>query len=271
MNLKSHTALQYRISEFLIKLRIFRAVINWPSLLVDYFNLHKKPEYKVTISGGYSFMLRSNTSDKWSIHEIILRDDYKLKNRIKTPKVIVDLGANIGVFSIYSAMMFPTAQVFSYEPEENNFNLLIKNIRLNNLEKRVFSFQLACADIDHPRYLSLDSDIRSHSVVNDNTNKNLQQIKTINLQQIIEKNAIKRIDILKMDIEGSEYEVFYTIPPTMFEKIGQISMEYHDKDTAQNNGVALKNFLNVQGFNVSLKPFSHTNLGLLYAINKKIV
>jgi len=72
---------------------------------------------------------RAGTSDCRNIYEILLsrQSEYQVPQDLK-PKTVVDISANIGIASIYSAEQFPNFRIFAFEPEEENSILLKKNI-----------------------------------------------------------------------------------------------------------------------------------------------
>src|ERR1035441_1737539 len=71
-------------------------------------------------------------SKEFIYNEIVTRDDYGLTlltNPLTTPKLIIDIGANIGIFSLYAHELFPDAEIIAAEPDINNFNCLTDNIK----------------------------------------------------------------------------------------------------------------------------------------------
>ena len=92
--------------------------------------------------------------------------------------------------------------------------------------------------------------------------KKFVESKAMPLSEIFEKNGIKRVNLMKMDIEGSEYPVFYNSPDSVFKKIDKIYMEYHDEDTDKRNHQTLSKFLEKKGFDVNIKG------PILYAFKK---
>ena len=87
---------------------------------------------------------RSSTSDMTLIYEILLKPKYKseyfLPSKIN-PKVIFDIGGNIGITSIYLASLFPDAKIYTFEPLSENFEILQKNIK-NYKNIRAFNYGL---------------------------------------------------------------------------------------------------------------------------------
>ena len=90
-----------------------------------------------------------------------------------------------------------------------------------------------------------------HSFYLNRDSKYFVDVPTLNLQEIFKKNKLKKIDFLKMDCEGSEYEILYGLPKRYLKKIGKISFEYHNLDKSNKNFFKLKEFLEKNGFIVS--------------------
>ena len=69
-----------------------------------------------------------------------------IEDYVKDKEIYYDIGANIGVFSMYSAIK-KNAKVFAFEPESSNYFMLNKNISLNKLSGKVIAFNIAINDI----------------------------------------------------------------------------------------------------------------------------
>lgn len=260
---------QTNIQDLMIKLKLFFVVSNWFVVVADYFDLLKSNKYIVNFRNGMSIQLRSGTTDKWSIHEVILRDDYRLKEISDSSRIVIDLGANAGVFSVYASNLLSSTKIFAYEPEKSNYNLLVNNIKRNNLSKKVIPFYMACTSKSGVGYLNIDSDIRSHNISKKSGLKSVI-VKTISLQEIIKTNNLTTVDLLKMDIEGSEYDILYKLPQNIYKKIKSIAMEFHNIDKGKQNGKHLEKFLHKNNYHVDRKDFIKGNVGLLYATRNKI-
>lgn len=120
----------------------------------------------------------------------------------------VDIGANIGYYSILAATIAKTGHITSFEPEPNNFEILKKNVVLNNLEN-VNLHQLAVTNKNEDilLYLNTIGNAGDHRVFSNNLsgeNENRRQIKitSITLDEFLADRSLP--DIIKMDIQGSE-------------------------------------------------------------------
>ncbi len=76
---------------------------------------------------------------------MFFHDDYNLKSLIikSESPIILDIGANIGAFSILANSLFKKAKILAYEPEESNFKIIKKNINYNNIQEKIFPYRMA--------------------------------------------------------------------------------------------------------------------------------
>lgn len=262
--------INYKIAFYLINMKhIFEMfystniseVQNWQDLLKDYVGIYRNGKGIIKLKNGTMFNVNYGTTDKWSIHEIVIRDDYKLNKLIKDSKVIFDLGANIGVFSVYAASLKKDVKIYSFEPDPENYKRLLSNIHLNNLSN-ISPFQLACSDVNSKMKLYIGSDHRARSLAK--KTKKYIEVPTNTLASLFNKNRIKQCDLLKIDIEGSEYPLFFKTKEQFLHKVKNILMEYHNLDI-NNNGDTLQRFLQSKGFDVYKYESVQHDVGLIYA------
>ncbi len=156
---------------------------------------------------GYAnpIYLRPGTADLTTFREIFLREEYKLDlPQSFHPKVIVDAGANIGFTSVFLAHRYPDATIYSLEPEPLNFNLLQKNTagypNIKAIHAAVWHEDGVIEITD--KGFGLRGFMAEESTGKGN------RVTAISIGSLVKHYSIKAIDILKIDIEGSEKEVF---------------------------------------------------------------
>lgn len=194
----------------------------------------------------------------WSmIEEVIISDSYHLK-KLMNPKVILDVGANVGIFSIHAATLFPNCKIYSFEPSLDNFQLLKSNtIDFPN----IICLNMALGNTDGIGFLSCDKDNTAYKLTTDKTNSNICNI--ITLETFIYNNSIKIIDSLKLDCEGSEYEILLSDLKIVKQVVG----EFHVIESK--NGDLLKTILKQQGFSIEQwREFPSKEAGLFWAKSK---
>jgi hypothetical protein len=85
-------------------------------------------------------ILRRNTSDKHVFRQIFITKDYNIPLKIK-PKLIVDAGANVGYSSLWFSRKYPKSKIIAIEPEDSNYEVLIKNTDSND---NIFPVKAGC-------------------------------------------------------------------------------------------------------------------------------
>jgi FkbM family methyltransferase len=178
-----------------------------------------------------------NNFDKNVIKEVVDDHEYERWGDIKIciGDTIVDCGAHIGSFTRLSSLM--GANVIAIEPDGENFEILKKNttdlVNLKLVNALLFNGRKVPFKKDKER-----GELNKVDVVGD-------VMDSITLDELVDCFSIKSIDLLKMDIEGSEYEVLYN-----FNNIGiikQLSMEWHYGATSMANLII---YLERHGFKV---------------------
>jgi hypothetical protein len=81
------------------------------------------------------------------IQQIFSKDQYCAQEFLKPESIVLDCGANIGIFSLWVHQLSPKSQIYSFEPTKSTFEILKKNIKENNLEKFIHSFNMALGDM----------------------------------------------------------------------------------------------------------------------------
>ena len=141
-------------------------------------------------------------------------DEYGLKSLHHYPKTIVDIGANIGLFSQMAGVLFPEAKIHSYEPNSRLHNYLNKN--LEKVDVKLFS-EAVGAESGTGR--SLDNGDSRTGVFEKGGDTPI-----VAFSAVLERIG-GTIDLLKIDCEGGEWDIFENSAP--FQKVRMIRMEYH--------------------------------------------
>lgn len=199
--------------------------------------------------GGKQLNFILNTdADKSVFYEVFEARDYQVLDQIiksaKNP--VLDVGAHIGFFSIYAAVLNPTAKIFAFEPEEKNFVLLKENLKFNKIENVVVK-NLAVAASEGQRKLYLSEDSHNHSLIEIGGARE-KFVQTQTLEKILERNKIEKCSLIKLDVEGAEFEILENFE--LFGKIENFYIEYH-KYSPEMDPNRLEKIFKSNGFKVS--------------------
>lgn len=171
---------------------------------------------------------------------------------------VVDVGANVGYFSLWFLSRYPEARVIAVEPMPNNFALLSRHAAMN--PQRRFDL-LNCALAAHDGTVTMhfdrhDAFTTGASAVSHGGGEDPLEVRTLTLASVLERCDCPSIDFLKLDCEGSEYEVLYGCGDRILEKIGCLSMETHAGSSPRQRKEPLCEFLRAKRFTVSTRPGS---------------
>jgi FkbM family methyltransferase len=225
--------------------RICRLWSNWPEYLFNYvLRRHQPAEYRMR--SGLRVIDATGTLPG-TLAEVFVRRRYGPLQAFQT---IVDVGANVGSFALYAAQSCPAARIFSYEPEQRNFALLRQNLRINALEGRVAAFQRAVGSKSGLRTLSVVGISQANAFESLRPGASHQQVDCTTLRDIRTEHGLDRLDLLKMNCEGAEYETLEACTDSDYEGLLNIRLEYHNLDAANRNGKALRRFLEARGYRI---------------------
>ncbi len=242
--------------------QIARQVKSWPSFMYHYA-LGLVPQQAYRFRNGAVLKIQRGT-EHVPILGVFLRSEYGTPPHDST---LVDLGANIGAFSVYAATVSRNTRVYAYEPMFEAYQVMQENVRLNALSGVITCFNYAVAGTRARRELFVTgTDFFFPTLVAPAKPQEAirQLVPCTTLAEIIDVNELAQVDLLKMDVEGSEYDILYQTPSGYFARIQEIRMEYHNLDQKQQNVRGLKQFLVSQGYTITHEqPTSPTN-GLLW-------
>jgi len=185
--------------------------------------------------------------------------------------IVFDIGANIGMFSIYAALRTRN-KVLAFEPVPANYTLLINNVTANGLqniqvvtkavsdshkvvEMLIFEKEMTGCRIPSP---ILDRGVH-------NSRRQMMQVECITVTEAMDAFSVDRIDFLKLDCEGEEFAILYGLEQVVLKSIGSIALEYHDNVGKGFSG-DLARHLTWHGFRVCIRENpANPSLGWLYA------
>lgn len=186
----------------------------------------------------------NDNSGLGSILEIVTRNDYKLDRFVgKKNKIFVDIGANLGIATIIMAKLNPASIIYSFEPFKKVYDMLIQNIKINNLTN-VRAYNLAVSNSTNKQLMltvlnQMSGASSTYSVPEkfseywQATNlaqptPNKQIINCISFDDFLTQCKINEVFLLKIDCEGAEFDIIYD--SRLFKNfiVKNIVGEFHD-------------------------------------------
>lgn len=220
---------------------------------------------------GMKFYIRNNTMDLNIIEEV--QNEYiewmelNIQNKLNT---IIDIGGHIGSFSLLSnKFLNKNGRQLVFEPVPENFNLIKKNVYLNNLNDFIKPFNCAVSNKSGTAKIFISSDNTGGSRLDmpDPSSKTFEVVKVTTLEEITKVNKINFIDLIKIDVEGSEHSIVLSSKKILINKAKYIICEAGGSYAGNANDV-LDFFKNNQ-FEVSYR--GNEGLMLIFAINKNFL
>jgi len=199
---------------------------------------------------GYAhpIYLRNKTSDVPMFYYIFQAKEYDMNFDFK-PKIIMDCGAHVGLGAVFFAKKYPAAMIYAVEPEKSNFDLLVKNtesypnVKCLNYGIWNKTTNLKIIDIGSGNwgYMTEEVDFKDET-----------SIEALSIEEIMNRFGIEAIDICKINIEGTEKELFEKNYEKWLPKTKAIIIELHD---GMREGFT-KSFLSaMMNYDFSLSPY----------------
>lgn len=168
---------------------------------------------------------------------------------------VMDVGANVGYFSLSLFSRFPAAQVFAFEPMKVNFSLL-ETYRAAHPHLSWYPENKAISNNTDPISLFFDqsdSFTTAATISHDSGQADEIQVEATTLEEVFNQFGLDQIDFLKLDCEGSEYQILYAAPPDVLTRIRAMSIETHKQHQPMHNKQELAAFLRKNHFSVNLE------------------
>jgi FkbM family methyltransferase len=182
---------------------------------------------------GRDVFYRSGTADPFVLYQVLLKSGKKAEYYVPPalkPKVIVDIGSNIGASIIYFHRQFPDAKIFGFEPHPDTFRILEKNVaQLPGVT--VFNYGLGATN----QRVAVRADEVNFGAFNTRGHFKDRgfpatpvECEVRRLDDVLREIGIAQVDLIKIDCEGAEADVFSTLPDAILNQCQWIVGEFHD-------------------------------------------
>jgi FkbM family methyltransferase len=205
---------------------------------------------KLTFPGGFSFYVQSDPGEATLIYnEIMVKQEYFQNGlSVEQARCVIDIGANIGVFTLSAKGKAPDAKVYAFEPMPETFHVLERNVSLLG-SPDVHLYNVAVGSEDHAEmtftyFPNMPGNSTTQPSLKDDQKPVLEQLlgkemsdflhqtetRTVpvrTLSSVIREHGITNVDYLKIDVEGGEISVLDGIEEGHWRLFKQIAIEAH--------------------------------------------
>jgi len=219
------------------------------------------PLFEIAIK-GFRFLARKDIpGDAFVLGETFLDGEYDFLRPYLAGAAVLDIGAYIGDTAVLFAH-YGARTIVAFEPHPELYQLAKKNIALNRLESQVILRHEGVAGKDGELRIREDSDAGASAAFGlyESDRGKTIGLRLVSINKIIAE--LGTIDVLKMDCEGAEFEIFEALPENELKKIKAIGLEYH-----RDPKLIIAKLENA-GFVVKVVPDPESNQGLLFAVLK---
>ncbi len=210
---------------------IYRGIENWPTAFSMRIRQSKAGLRLLNFRNGLNVVCRGGTQDWSVIHEIFFSGSYgsaiKRLQTLPGRPVVLDLGGNIGLFSLLAAQAHPTAEIYSYEPGPPNQRIFEMNQLANPaLGKRIHLTPEAVAATSEKVSWTFDEQNPGASSLYGGAGAKFE-VQVRSFAEVI-LSLPEPVALLKIDIEGAEYDLLENTPPEIWRRVQMIALELHD-------------------------------------------
>jgi FkbM family methyltransferase len=194
-------------------------VFRSPLELIRAYVAQRSPHSNVVETrSGMKILLSGHPHDFITVFVIVIREDY---GRIPAKSIVVDVGANIGVFALW-AVRCGASRVLAFEPSARTFEHLQRNIDANGLRGVIDPYREAEYDRDGDR-VPFAREGSMYSAIDDASGGERDLVPTVTLNTIVAR-AGGRVGVLKLDCEGAEYAA---LAAANLAAVDAVKLEYH--------------------------------------------
>lgn len=228
-----------------------KATPGWKQVTAAYIGLPFRP-FSITLGSGiFEFREKSDVATFW---QVFFGKLYPLR---ASDRLLIDAGANIGVFSVYALLSLPQCRVISIEPSGSTFDRLQAALRANGVEQRCTSIHAAIGSSEGITTIATGGASQFRR-----SGREGEPVRMTTLAAVIPQEG--RVDLLKMDAEGAEYDALGSTSRGVLDRIGRIALEFHPTEGGPHRWPALKKHLTASGFRLISELENGGGYGMAY-------
>ncbi len=167
--------------------------------------------------------------------------------------VILDVGAHIGGFTLLAASLAPNGRILAVEACRDSYEMLRRNVELNNLEN---------VEASHLALAGRPGEVRLHRGATGNWGNSItsasgpvvERVPATTLAAYLDERAVDRCDFAKLNCEGAEFQILLSSPPETLRRIARMLVFHHLELVDDQNSLAeLERHLERAGFELGLR------------------
>ncbi|HEY3249785.1 MAG TPA: FkbM family methyltransferase [Ignavibacteria bacterium] len=210
------------------------SIFRFASLLkfykLKYFTGKDSSVNYMKLKNGLKLSAIKSQGDLTTLFEIFIDEDYDFIGEKSEEINIMDIGANVGYFSMYISKRFPKSNIYSFEPFPNTFKRLTENIERNNITN-IKPYQLAISDSNGTADFYAFEWAGCNTLINRGFSEGLYErikVECRAFDDIFELTGVKNFKFAKIDCEGSEYQIFLNSSDSSIRSVKNYILEVHD-------------------------------------------
>jgi FkbM family methyltransferase len=222
----------------------------WLPITLAYLRLRQLQfPYELVLRRGQRMVLHERT-DLVIFWLVFARRHYPVR---ATDRIIVDVGANVGIFTLYAAREAPWARIVAIEPFPSTRERLMELVESNGIEHTVAILDCALAGSSGTGAMDEAAGIPSqYRRIYSDTTKTLNlahrgsaglaqsesgiPVRKVTMEEMLDEANIASADLVKMNIHGNEYEVLLSTPAAVLTRCTRIALQYHEMPAEANLG-----------------------------------
>lgn len=220
---------------------------------------------------GSKMFLDPGDSLDLSINGVYGELDTKIvREQIKEGDIVVDVGANIGYYTlIFAQLVGKSGKVIAFEPEPKNFEILKKNIAINNYDNVIVEQKIVSEKCGSMKLYVSDSDIVGHRIQQMGNLENFVEVESVTLDDYMKKlNLDEKVNFIKIDVEGAEPNVLEG-SKKILEKNDHLKIfTEFNREVVKNYGTDPKKMIDLlyeKGFEIYLPNYKENKINLTNA------
>ena len=235
-------------------------------IIMKKFESNFKSDYAI-VQGSKMFLDPGDSLDL-SINGVYGELDTKIiREEIHEGDIVIDVGANIGYYTlIFAQLVGSSGKVFAFEPESKNFEILKKNIEINNYPNIVAEQKIVSDKSGIVKLFIAEHGIVGHRINQEKSSQKFIEVESIILDNYIKKlNLDNKINFIKIDVEGSEPKVLEGAKEIM-QKSNQLKIfTEFNREAVEEYGIEPKEMIDLfyrNGFKIYLPNYKENKINL---------